>query len=806
MPNLLIGHTVMESGCLVLPKCETLDSHLALTEKYCNKFMRKIGLGTCGTVIAYLHDLGKACRRFLKRVNIIHTDEEIHYNHMMAGAIRALSLFGNNRLGRMIAASVAFHHGGMRNWDEPPSQFRTLKREIAERTFTSEMKKYLDECRNNPDDYAIFSEVNKMLEKLDLFSYQIDSDHFGINAKGTDYYQTNVNILCRFSESCIVDADRLATEAFYSKERATKRVNRATMCGLFKKLSKFCKAHFKNDTEINRWRTKIRQSAMTAASREKGVFTLQADVGSGKTIAYIMFALLHAMNHDMDRIFIVEPFDAIIEQMYKIMCGIFGANNICLHYMNMDTRNLPPAMLMATENWDAPIIITTVEQVHDTMYSNNNNRIRKLHNMANSVVVFDEAHAVPLDKMKSFIKVVKYLSNSVLFDGTVVLGSATLPVLSAIDIVSKSDVKPHPNGLLNRHTKEIVPQYLQYAPVKRIHYKFDKTIGSYDDLAKRVASFDQIMVILNLKQSCYDLSRQLESMGVTDVYYLNTNLIPKDRERILQEVTDRLGKNLPVRLICTSIVQTGVDIDFPSVFRELCGIDSLDQAGGRCNRSAKRDECECVLFRTKDWRSRLVPGLPTLQAIATNTVLKKLPEVFDITPALLEQYWQEYVGEYTKHESDKSKLFDKNGCCLIEETDSMAFETVAERSPLIDDAQQTLIVPLDDESRQLANKIIQLNDIDEDTWERMSPEERIAASFTKEDRRRISRYITQPYGALDGRVTLCQWLANNGYAKIVSTSREKQSSDGFQSNWYVLLDGYDPVYGISQLIDLFHVS
>lgn len=805
MSNLLIGHTVIDSGRLVLSKCETLDSHLSLAEKYCNKFMSKIGLGTAGTLSAYLHDLGKACNRFLKRVNILPSNETIHYNHMMAGAIKAIELLGDTRVGRMIAAAVAFHHGCMRNWDEPPSTFRSLKRELVDRTFKTELEKYLSDCRNNPSDFDIFPEVGRMLDKLDLYSYTIDADHFGINAKNTDYYKTNVNVLCRYTESCLIDADRLATEAFYSKERASQRHTHATMRGLFKKLSKFCKTHFKNDTEINRWRTKIRESAMKAASREKGVFTLQADVGSGKTVAYLMFSLLHAMTHNMDRIFIVMPFDAIIDQAYKIMCAIFGANNVCLHYMNMDTSTLPPAMLMATENWDAPFVITTVEQVHDTMYTNSGNRLRKLHNMANSVVVFDEAHAVPLDKMKSFIKVVKYLTNSMLFDGTVVLGSATLPVLSAIDVVSSESDKKHPNGILNRHTKEIVPPELQYSPVRRIHYKFDKSIGSYEDLAKRVASFDQIMVILNLKQSCFDLARTLEEMGVTDVYYLNTNLIPKDRDRILQEVTDRLDKNLPVRLICTSIVQTGVDIDFPSVFRELCGIDGIGQAGGRCNRSAKRDECECVVFRTKDWRGRLVPGLPTLQATAANRVLKELPDVFDITPEILEKYWKCYVELYKKHVSDKSRLFDKNGCCAIEDTDSMAFETVAERSPLIDDGQQILIVPVDDESIQLTNKLIRLNEIGEDTWERMSPEDRIVASFTREDKRRIGRYITQPYGALDGRVTFCQWLADNGYAKIVSPTREKASEHGFQSNWYVLLDGYDPVYGISRLIDLFHV-
>jgi CRISPR-associated endonuclease/helicase Cas3 len=771
--------------------------------------MSKIGLGTCGNVIAYLHDLGKACRRFLKRVNIIPTDEEIHYNHMMAGAVRALALFGDNRLGRMIAAAVAFHHGGMRNWDELPSKFRALKHEMAERTFKTEMEKYYADCRNNPDDFELFQETTKMLDKLDLSAYPLDAANFGKNANQTDYYKTNYNLLCRYAESSIVDSDRLATEAFYNKALAAKRGKYASLDSMYKKISKYCKKKFKDDTVINQWRTKIRKCAMTTASRERGVFTLEADVGSGKTVAYIMFALLHAIAHKMDRVFVVVPYDAVIDQIYGLSCKIFGENNVCLHYMNMDTSNLPPAMLMATENWDAPFIITTVEQVHDTMYTNNNNRLRKLHNMANSVVIFDEAHAVPLDKMKTFIKVIKYLTNSMLFNGTTVLGSATLPVLEAINTVpcdsKEDDTKKQVNGILNRRTKEIVPPELKYAPVKRIHYRFDKSIGSYDDLAKRVASFDQIMVILNLKQSCYDLAMELELRNVKDVYYLNTNLIPKDRERILQEVIDRLDKNLPVRLICTSIVQTGVDIDFPSVFREFCGVDSLGQAGGRCNRSGKRPECECVTFRTKDWRSRSVPGLPTLQAEAAYEVLRETPAVFDITPELLTKYWATYVKKYKEYEKDYSKWFDKNGCCAIEETDSMAFETVAERSPLIDDAQQTLIVPVDDASKTLADKLVRLNEIGEDEWSRMSIEERIHATFTKEDRRQISRYITQPYGTMNGKPTFCQWLAENGYAKMVSPSREKTSSDGFKSNWYVLLDGYDTIYGISRLIDLFHV-
>jgi CRISPR-associated endonuclease/helicase Cas3 len=804
MSNHLIGHTYTESGRLVLSKCEPLIDHLKLAEKFCHKFMRTIGLGTVGTLCAYWHDLGKASNRFLKRINLLPSDEIIHYNHMMAGAIKALEMFGDTRVGRIIAAAVAFHHGCMRNWNEPPSQFRTLKRDIVDRTFKTEMEKYLDDCDNNPDDFTLFTEVNQMLEKLDIESYQIDTDHFGINAKNTDYYKTHINMLCRYALSSLIDADRLATELFYSKERASQRGTHATMRGLYKKLTKFCKKNFKNNTEINKWRTKIRECAKKAASREKGVFTLQADVGSGKTMAYLTFALLHAISRGMDRVFIVLPFDAILDQLYNIMCSIFGANNVCLHYMNMDTRKLPPAMLMATENWDAPFVITTVEQVHDTMYSNNGNRLRKLHNMANSVVVFDEAHAVPLDKMRTFIKVVNELANSMLFDGTVVLGSATLPVLSTIRVASTDDDKKNPNGILNRHTKEIIPPDLQYSPVRRLHYKFDKSIGSYDDLAKRVSSVEQTMVILNLKQSCLELATLLETREVADVYYLNTDLIPKDRDRILKEVADRLNKNLPVRLICTSIVQTGVDIDFPSVFREWCGLESLGQAGGRCNRNALRDECECVVFRTKDYRGRMVPGLPTLQAEAANKVLKEVSDVFDITAELLEKYWEAYVAAYKKRILDPSMWFDKNGCCAIENTDSMAFETVAERSPLIDDGQQTLIVPLDDESRQLTDKLIKLNEIDEVTWDGMNIEERNTASFTREDNRRIGLYITQPYGALDGRMTFCQWLADNGYAKVVSPTREKSPSDGFQSNWYVLLDGYDPIYGISRLIALFH--
>jgi hypothetical protein len=182
-----------------------------------------------------------------------------------------------------------------------------------------------------------------------------------------------------------------------------------------------------------------------------------------------------------------------------------------------------------------------------------------------------------------------------------------------------------------------------------------------------------------------------------------------------------------------------------------------------------------------------------------------MPVVFDITPELLTKYWATYVKNYKEYEKDHSKWFDKNGCCAIEETDSMAFETVAERSPLIDDAQQTLIVPVDDASKILADKLVRLNEIGEDEWSRMSIEERIHATFTKEDRRQISRYITQPYGTMNGKPTFCQWLEENGYAKMVSPSREKTSSDGFKSNWYVLLDGYDPIYGISRLIDLFHV-
>lgn len=806
----MIGHTLYEGDKLI--DIESLSEHSDKVGDLCEDFGAEFGCAQPCKVLGNYHDIGKASDIFGKRVGVILSDgKPIKYDHMMAGALAMLKRFGNTPFGQAMAMAIACHHGGLINYSKKPSELTEKDGLSRDETFMKRDDTYHNNCKTNPD-YAIYPEVYQMTNNLSEFCNEIDADHFGLKANGDSYYTGWWPMMTRLFFSCLIDADCLCTEAYYRPSATTDRENQhSSLKELRTRLVNFCNKVCRNDTVINQWRTEIMTCAKRMAPSNKGVFMLEADVGGGKTLAMLMFALMHAINNKMNRVVYVAPFGAVIEQTAIIFKMIFGSNNVCVHHINMDTDAMSMADLMACDNWDAPIVVSSSEQIMDSMYSNRNSRCRKLHNLTNSVILFDEFHEIPMDKMWHTCHAVEALTHSRVYNSSVVLASATLPVMDLLrTTLSTGETKK----ILSRIPKAIVPKGLVSSPVERVRYSYNHNLNGWQSVSKKAATYKQCMVVVNTRGSAFELAETMKSNGIQNVYHLSASMIPSHREKVLAEVKQRLNDGKDVRLICTSIVQTGVDISFPVVMREMCGWTSLIQVAGRCNRSGEYGVGDCILFPQC---GEVVPGLPIKQMDAMKTVLKRFH--YDLSQVAKDEkwrteYWSCYVELYLK-DCGETVAFDRNnvqreefgkqvGDKIIINNMNINFETIACRAKLIDDVQQELLVPLDDESKAIADKIMAASKLTDLDFERMDVSERAKLLVTKSDTRKMQRFAVRDYGndtdqtadKESKKTTFFDWLVQSKLAVKVDGRR----------NTYILNSGYDLVYGIARLHEEFKAS
>ena len=786
----MIGHTKYDANGN-WTEIESLEDHSRKASQLSERFLAPAGLGLLGRLVAISHDMGKASDIFAKRVGVLGDGDgsSIRYNHMMYGANHMLSLYGHTKLGKMLAMAIACHHGGLRNWSVKPSEETDNDRIYRDDTFMSMKEKYKEDCEKNPD-YAVYPEVVPMVESLSEGCMELDTDRFGLNGNGKSYYSGYWGLLTRLLFSGLVDADCLATEAYYDHTAPKRRENHhddlyTLRTKLYKYIGKFCN----DDTDINKWRTNILKSSQKAAVRNKGIFTMEADVGGGKSLAMLGFAISHAINHGMKRIIYLAPYGAVIEQTANNLKKIFGKNNVCVHHINMDTTKMSRDALLACDNWDSPIIASSVEQFFDSLYSNKNSRCRKLHNLVDSVVLIDEFHDLPLTKMWQVTHAIDGIVQ--VFRSSVVLASATLPVMDALkQTLSDGSV----SKLFAHIPKDIVPAEYFSAPRKRVKKLFDANLSDWDSLAKAVSTQKQCMVVVNTRVSAYQLASCMKKHGMKNVYHLSASLTPYHRERMLAEVIKRLDKKLPVILVCTSIVQTGVDISFPVIYREMCGCTAYDQTCGRCNRNGENEIGFCILFPQIGDN---IPGLPQLQTMAFQSLLRKAG--YDPEKVSKEEYWREYVRLYVQ--KNPKTAYDNNKVSLYElKEDDLSFETIAAKAKIIDDGQQNMMV-LCDESRAVIEKIEHYASLTDEELRALPMDERRRITPTKEDKRIAQRFTVMAYGndykdECDKKHILFPWLVEIGLAhKVVG-----------MDNMYILDKGYDAEYGISVLIDQFNTA
>ena len=399
-----------------------------------------------------------------------------------------------------------------------------------------------------------------------------------------------LSVFIRMLYSCLVDADFLDTERFMSNG-TVQRDSGECMEVLLDKLKDWISKWLVNrdDITVNGRRSEILRNCLEQGKAPKGLFQLTVPTGGGKTVASLAFALQHAVEHHMDRVIYVIPYTSIIEQNAQVFREILGNENVLENHSNVDyeiSEDFKP-MQLAAENWDKPVVVTTNVQFFESLYANKSSKCRKLHNIVNSVIIFDEAQMLPPNYLKPCMAMIEELLQQ--YGTSVVLCTATQPALQQF----------LPEKYVAR---ELCPRREeQFRFFERVTYQNIDTVTE-EEMAEKLQQEWHALCIVNTRKRAQRLYERLQGEGV---YHLSTTMYPAHRRRVLAEIGKRLDdkKGKKCIVISTSLVEAGVDLDFTSVYRELAGVDSIIQAAGRCNRNGERGK-EDSIVRIFRWNER----------------------------------------------------------------------------------------------------------------------------------------------------------------------------------------------------------
>ncbi len=518
---------------------EHLNGTVSLARKFANSFCEADIAGS----IAMAHDIGKYSADFQRHIN----GANIQVDHSTCGARDLWNICKQTPLGTIAAYCIAGHHGGLPDGGSK-SQHQSETATLYYRLFDSDLP-----------DYSSYS------RDITLKCINTPKKWNPGKCPKTDNVGFSLAFFTRMLFSCLVDADWLDTETFM-KNGSIVRSGFDMICGLNDKLTEYLKRFDSPQRDIDKKRTALREDCIDAANNSRGLFSLTAPTGSGKTLASLAFALNHAVENNMERIIYVVPYNTIIEQNAKVFEDIFGADNVIQHHSNIEYDDQDPRRF-ATENWDAPVIVTSNVQFFESLFSNRPSKCRKLHSIANSVIVFDEAQMLPLPYLIPCVAAISELVKNC--NCSAVLATATQSSLN--DYFAPLQVQ------------EINSNPLQmYEDFRRTTYKVEANAISNDQLITELSKYNQVLCIVNTRKKAQQITAQ-----ISGAYHLSTTMYPTHRTVVLNEIREKLKNGEPCRVVSTSLIEAGVDVDFPVLYREKAGLDSVIQAAGRCNREGK---------------------------------------------------------------------------------------------------------------------------------------------------------------------------------------------------------------------------
>ncbi len=631
-----------------------------------------------------LHDLGKYTLEFQSRLE----GSPNRVDHATAGAIIAAEILPYPWC-NLIAYAIAGHHAGLANGSGEGDGRRSLKERLNQQF-----------GRDLP---TLDTEVWQ--SELVIPSIDLGINHISPNPDN-DLYGFQYAFLIRMIFSCLVDADFIDTDKFYKKLEA-----KPFLRGGYPELAELklrlddalAEMTKKSDPakKVNQLRKEILDNARLKAQLPPGLFTLTVPTGGGKTLSSMAFALDHALAHDMRRVIYVIPFTSIIEQNAKVFreaFGDLGDSAVLEHHSNFDDRQIQfkegaeqtqDKLKLAMENWDMPVIVTTAVQFFESLFADRPSHCRKLHNISGSVIILDEAQTLPLKFLRPVMAAIDELARN--YSCSVVLCTATQPALRDKDFEkgfnNVREIAPNPKRLF---------QELSLVNVSHLGELSD------DELVSRIQANEQILTIVNNRRHAQSLFQTLKEQRTEGIFHLTTLMCAAHRTEALETIRDRLKPDnaLPCRVISTSLIEAGVDVDFPCVMRAEAGLDSIAQAAGRCNRERLRAKADSHvwIFKSPDWS---IP--PELEGYAAG-MRSVLRRDFDnllcedaIKAYFMEVYWRKGDG------LDQKQLL--KACRVGTQKLDFPFEKIASDFRMIDSFMLPVFIPYDDEAKALLKEL-----------------------------------------------------------------------------------------------------
>jgi CRISPR-associated endonuclease/helicase Cas3 len=649
---------------------QLLKDHLVNTARLAEELGRAAGLGQLASIAGLLHDLGKYSQAFQGRLQ----GAKRSVDHASAGAREIVRLFPtepHKTFAGLLSYCIAGHHGGLPDHGDPSdtaSDATLLARRDQKRL----------------EDYSAYQ------SEIDLASLNFAPRQIHPNQKHPWF---SISFLTRMIFSILVDADWLETETFLGGG-AKRRGEHASIPDLCLRLNQYLRRYDHPKEPINQKRTEILKICLEKAAEPPGFFTLTVPTGGGKTLASMAFALNHAARHRLSRIIYVIPFTSIIEQNAAVFKECLGEEHVLEHHSNFDwkqgneneaddeTNAALNKLKLAAENWDIPIVVTTNVQFFESLFANKKSRARKLHNLAQSVIIFDEAQTLPREFLQPCMLAVYELVRN--YGASAVFCTATQPdVRQFLPGVSLVELAPHPQELFN---------FFRGVQVKLAGKLTDQ------DVVHRMQSHDQALCIVNTRRHAKGLFDLLEARE--GHFHLSTLMCPAHRKRALATIRQRLQAGEICRVVSTQVIEAGVDLDFPVGFRALAGLDSIIQAAGRVNRERRRLSGEVYVFEPETAFIRRTPAFIQQSASAATSILREYRD----DPVSV-QAIRDYFTLLDTLQDPRRSYDAKQVLACLDKATGFEFKTAAERFKLIDDsATISVIIPYDQAAGEILEK------------------------------------------------------------------------------------------------------
>jgi CRISPR-associated endonuclease/helicase Cas3 len=653
---------------------EPLSHHLAAVGARAAAFAAPFGCSETARISGHLHDIGKLSREFQA---YIHGERATGGDHSSAGARVAYDAYPHP-VGKILAAIIAAHHAGLADGPDLRRRMDAFKNQIPVGW----------EAHSGP------LPAGEALKPANPFKQDRRNKGFCLS------------FLFRMLFSCLVDADFLETERFYAEARGEPilRGGHRDLAQLRDRLRAYMskKRASAKPTVLNKLRSEILDYAVAKAALPAGLFTLTVPTGGGKTLASLSFALEHAVHHGLRRVIYVIPFTSIIEQTAEVFREALATrDDILEHHASFDWDRAEGSrtsddegtdgllkLRRAAENWDVPIIVTTAVQFFESLFSNRPSRCRKLHNIAGSVVILDEVQTIPVDLLLPCMAVLDELARN--YGASIVLCTATQPALRKVDNAIV-DHRKQPIGFDLDDKNELAPEpKLLYTALKRV--RVEQRPGPIPDnlVAARFHEQPQMLCIVNSRQHARDLFGAIrDEPGAT---HLTTLMCPRHRRAVLADLRVRLLEGVPARLVATSLIEAGVDIDFPEVWRAAAGLESIAQAAGRCNREGKLPVGCVVVFEPA---AAAPPHELKIRWQAARPVLARHEDTLSLDA--VRDYYTELYWQKGSAALDTTNVEGRPGiiAAIAERADTadFPFEAIAEVFRLIKEVMEPVIVP-----------------------------------------------------------------------------------------------------------------